>query len=161
LGDLDILPDGSLDLPNEFLEEFDFVVASIHTRFGQDNTYRILRAIENPCVNLIGHPTGKAYGSRESYPLNMEQIINLAKETGTALELNTFRADLSSEMVRKYVEKGTLVAIVTDAHAPSHLRYLKIGLGLAGRGWAKKEDILNTRTVEEIKEFVRRKRYNR
>jgi DNA polymerase (family 10) len=67
--EVDILPDGSLDLPNEFLEEFDFVVASIHTRFGQDNTYRILRAIENPCVNLIGHPTGKAYGSREGYPL--------------------------------------------------------------------------------------------
>jgi len=158
---VDILPDGSLDLPNEFLEEFDFVVASIHTRFGQDNTYRLLRAIENPYVNLIGHPTGKAYGSREGYPLNMEQIINLAKETGTALELNTFRADLSPEMVRKCVEKGLLVAIVTDAHAPSHLRYLKIGLGLARRGWAKKEDILNTRTVEEIKEFVRRKRYNR
>jgi DNA polymerase (family 10) len=159
--EVDILPDGSLDLPNEFLEEFDFVVASIHTRFGQDNTYRILRAIENPYVNLIGHPTGKAYGSREGYPLNMEQIINLAKETGTALELNTFRADLSPEMVRKCVEKGALVAIVTDAHAPSHIRYLKIGLGLARRGWARKEDILNTRTVEEIKEFVRRKRYNR
>jgi histidinol phosphatase-like PHP family hydrolase len=157
--EVDILPDGSLDLPNEFLEEFDFVVASIHTRFGQDNTYRILRAIENPFVNLIGHPTGKAYGSREGYPLNMEQIINLAKETGTALELNTFRADLSPEMVRKCVEKGALVAIVTDAHAPSHIRYLKIGVGLARRGWAKKEDILNTRTVEEIKEFVRRKRY--
>ena len=88
----------------------------------------------------------------------MEQIINLAKETGTALELNTFRADLSSEMVRKCVEEGALVAIVTDAHAPSHLRYLKIGLGLARRGWAKKEDVLNTRTVEEVKEFVKRKR---
>jgi DNA polymerase (family 10) len=159
--EVDILPDGSLDLPNEFLEEFDFVVASIHTRFGQDNTYRLLRAIENPYVNLIGHPTGKAYGSREGYPLNMEQIINLAKETGTALELNTFRAGLSSEMVRKCVEKGAFVTIVTDAHAPSHLRYLKIGLGLARRGWVKKEDILNTRTVEEIKESVKRKRYNR
>ncbi len=109
-------------------------------------------------MNLIGHPTGKAYGSREGYPLNIEQIINLAKETGTALELNTFRANLSPEMVRKCVEKDAFVAIVTDAHPPSRLRYLKIGLGLARSGWAKKEDILNTRTVEEVKEFVRRKR---
>jgi len=97
---VDILPDGSLDLPDEFLREFDFVVASVHTRFGQDNTYRVLKAIENPY-------------------------------TGTALELNTFRADLSPEMVRRAVEKGVKIAIVTDAHAPSHLRYLKIGLGLA------------------------------
>ena len=83
MGDLDILPDGSLDLSNEFLEEFDFVVASIHTRFGQDNTYRILRAIKNPYVNLIGH------------------LINLAKETGTALELNKFKADPSPENGQK------------------------------------------------------------
>jgi len=159
--EVDILPDGSLDLPDEFLKEFDFVVASIHTRFGQDNTYRILKAIENPYVNLIGHPTGKAYGSREGYPLDIEKILSLAKDTGTALELNTFRADLSPEMVKRAVEKGVKIAIVTDAHAPSHLRYLKIGLGLARRGWAKKEDILNTMSLEEIKRFVSSKRQSK
>ncbi len=159
--EVDILPDGSLDLPDEFLKEFDFVVASIHTRFGQDNTYRILKAIENPYVNLIGHPTGKAYGSREGYPVDIERVLSLAKDTGTALELNTFRADLSPEMVRRAVEKGVKIAIVTDAHAPSHLRYLRIGLGLARRGWAKKEDILNTMSLEEIKRFVNQKRHSK
>ncbi|WP_448583411.1 DNA polymerase/3'-5' exonuclease PolX [Thermocrinis sp.] len=159
--EVDILPDGSLDLPDEFLKEFDFVVASIHTRFGQDNTYRILKAIENPYVNLIGHPTGKAYGSREGYPVDIEKVLSLAKDTGTALELNTFRADLSPEMVRRAVEKGVKIAIVTDAHAPSHLRYLRIGLGLARRGWAKKEDILNTMSLEEIKRFVNQKRHSK
>ena len=156
--EVDILPDGSLDLPDEFLKDFDFVVASIHTRFGQDNTYRILKAMENPYVNPIGHPTGKAYGSREGYPLDLEKVLSHAKDTGTALELNTFRADLSPEVVRMCAEKGVLIAIVTDAHAPSHLKYLKLSLGSARRGWAKKEDVLNTRSVEEIREFVSRKR---
>lgn len=156
--EVDILPDGSLDLPDEFLAEFDFVVASIHTRFSQDNTYRILKAIENPYVNLIGHPTGKSYGTREGYPLDMDRVIELAKETGTALELNTFRADLSPENVRKCMQKGVFIAIVTDAHAPTHLRYIELGVGLARRGWAIPEFVLNTKDVEGIREFVYKKR---
>ncbi|QWK20570.1 MAG: DNA polymerase/3'-5' exonuclease PolX [Hydrogenobacter thermophilus] len=156
--EVDILPDGSLDLPDEFLAEFDFVVASIHTRFSQDNTYRILKAIENPYVNLIGHPTGKSYGTREGYPLDMDRVIELAKETGTALELNTFRADLSPENVRKCMQKGVFIAIVTDAHAPAHLRYIELGVGLARRGWAIPELVLNTKDVEGIREFVYKKR---
>ncbi|ADO45645.1 PHP domain protein [Hydrogenobacter thermophilus TK-6] len=156
--EVDILPDGSLDLPDEFLAEFDFVVASIHTRFSQDNTYRILKAIENPYVNLIGHPTGKSYGTREGYPLDMDRVIQLAKETGTALELNTFRADLSPENVRKCMQKGVFIAIVTDAHAPAHLRYIELGVGLARRGWAMPELVLNTKDVEGIREFVYKKR---
>ncbi len=156
--EVDILPDGSLDLPDELLEEFDFVVASIHTRFNQDNTYRILKAIESPYVNLIGHPTGKAYGTRESYPLDMERVFELAKETGTALELNIHRADLSPELVRKCMERGVFIAIVTDAHAVKHLSYMELGVGLARRGWAVPELVLNTKDLEGIKAFVRRKR---
>ncbi len=156
--EVDILPDGSLDLPNELLEEFDFVVASIHTRLNQDNTYRILKAMENPYVNLIGHPTGKAYGTREGYPLDFKRIMRMAKETNTALELNTFRADISPENVRLCMEEGVMVAIVSDAHSPLHLKYLRLGAGLARRGWAVGEYVFNTRDVKGVKEFVRKKR---
>ena len=128
---MDILPDGSLDLPDSLLEEFDFVVASIHSRFNQDNTYRILKAMENPFVNLIGHPTGKAYGTRQGYPLYMERIIQMAKETNTALELNTYRADLSPENIRRCMEVGVMIAVVTDAHSTKHLFYMELGVGLA------------------------------
>ncbi len=157
--EVDILPDGSLDLPDDLLEEFDFVVASIHSRFNEDNTYRILKAMENPYVNLIGHPTGRAYGQREGYPLDMDKIMEVAKETGTALEINTFRADISPDYIRKCAEKGVMMAIVTDAHAVTHLKYIKIGVGLARRGFAVPEVILNTYTVEGVKEFVKKKRY--
>ncbi|HHJ64051.1 MAG TPA: DNA polymerase/3'-5' exonuclease PolX [Aquifex aeolicus] len=156
--EVDILPDGSLDLPDSFLEEFDFVVASIHSRFNQDNTFRILRAMENPYVNLIGHPTGRAFGQREGYPLDMEKVMETARETGTALEVNTFRVDLSPENIRRCVEKGVLLAVVTDAHSVAHLPYIKIGVGVARRGWATPGALLNTRDLEEVRAFVRSKR---
>ncbi len=156
--EVDILPDGSLDLPDDLLEGFDFVVASIHSRFSQDNTYRILKAMENPYVNLVGHPTGKAYGQREGYPLDMERIISQAKETGTALEINTFRIDLSPDNIRRCVEEGVVMAIVTDAHSVAHLPLIRIGVGIARRGWATAENILNTQTLRDVKEFVESKR---
>ncbi len=156
--EVDILADGSLDLPDEILEGFDFVVASIHSGFETDNTERILKAMESPFVNLIGHPTGKSYGHRESYPLDMEAVLAKAKETGTALEVNTFRIDLSPEIVRRCMEEGVVVAIVTDAHAVSHLPYMRLGVGIARRGWAVPELVLNTKTLNEIKEFVESKR---
>ncbi len=156
--EVDILPDGSLDLPDEVLREFDFVVASIHTGFNQDNTYRILKAMENPYVNLIGHPTGKAYGQREGYPIDIERVIRQAKETNTALEINTPRADLAPELVRLCVEEGVTLAVVTDAHAKAHLSFMRVGVGLARRGWATAESILNTRDLQGVKEFVLKKR---
>lgn len=156
--EVDILPDGTLDLPEDLLEEFDFVVASVHSRFNQDNTYRILKAMESPFVNLIGHPTGKAYGTREGYPIDMEKIIKTAKETGTALELNTYRADLSPEQIRRCMEEGVTIAIVTDAHSVKHLPYMELGVGLARRGWAVPELVLNTRDIWGIREFVDKKR---
>ncbi len=156
--EVDILPDGSLDLPNSLLEGFDFVVASIHTGLNQDNTYRILKAMENPYVNLIGHPTGKVYGQREPYPLDMEKVIDQALETGTALEINTARVDLSPDHIRACVEAGVKLAIVTDAHAVGHLKFMKLGVGIARRGWAVPELVLNTFTLEEVRAFVERKR---
>ncbi len=156
--EVDILPDGSLDLPDELLEGFDFVVASIHTRFNQDNTLRIIRAMENPFVNLIGHPTGKSPGYRESYPLDMDKVARVARKTGTALEINTFRVDLSPDNIRMCVQEGVTMAIVTDAHSVAHLPYMKVGVGIARRGWAPPELILNTRDLEQVKEFVWTKR---
>ena len=156
--EVDILPDGSLDLPDDLLEEFDFVVASIHARLTQDNTYRVLKAMENPYVNLIGHPTGRSPGQREGYPLDMAKVIEVAKETGTALEINTFRVDLSPENIRRCTQEGVVMAIVTDAHSVKHLSYMKLGVGIARRGWATPEVILNTRDIEGVREFVKEKR---
>ena len=156
--EVDILPDGSLDLPDSLLEGFDFVVASIHSRFNQDNTYRILKAMESPYVNLIGHPSGKSPGHREGYPLDMHRIMETALETGTALEINTYRVDIPPEWIRECTEKGVIMAIVSDAHSVLHLKYIKLGVGIARRGWATPDVILNTRSLEGIKQFVASKR---
>jgi len=158
--EVDILPDGSLDLPDEVLEQFDFVVASVHSRFEQDNTERIIRAMENPYVNMIGHPTGKQYGYREGYPVNIERLIEKAKETGTALELNTQRMDLSPDNVRKCMEAGVYIGIVTDAHSARQLHLMFLGVGLARRGWATPDKVINTFDLEGLKEFVYKKRKN-
>ncbi len=156
--EVDILPDGSLDLPDDLLKEFDFVTASIHSRFNQDNTERILKAMENPYVNLIGHPFGKQYGYREGYPLDFDKILQKAKETNTALEINSQREDLDSQHIRRAVEEGVKLVINSDAHSIKQLWTTKIGIGLARRGWATAGDILNAQPLEEIKRFVKVKR---
>jgi DNA polymerase (family 10) len=156
--EVDILPDGSLDLPDELLKEFDFVTASIHSGFNRDNTDRILKAMENPYVNLIGHPFGKQYGYREGYPLDFEKVLEKAKETNTALEINSQREDLDSQHIKQAVEKGVKLVINSDAHSVGQLWSVKIGLGLARRGWARREDILNAQPLEVIRDFVRSKR---
>ena len=156
--EVDILPDGSLDLPDELLKEFDFVTASIHSRFNRDNTDRILKAMENPYVNLIGHPFGKQYGYREGYPLDFERVLEKARETNTALEVNSQREDLDSQHIRKAVESGVKVAVNSDAHSIKQLWTVKVGMGLARRGWARAEDVINTYPYEKLVEFVREKR---
>ena len=156
--EVDILPDGSLDLPDELLKEFDFVTASIHSRFNRDNTERIIKAMENPYVNLIGHPFGKQYGYREGYPLDFERVLEKAKETGTALEINSQREDLDSRHIRQAVQAGVKLVVNSDAHSVNQLWTTRIGLGFARRGWAKSGDILNTQPLEAIREFVQKKR---
>ena len=156
--EVDILPDGSLDLPDELLREFDFVTASIHSRFNQDNTERLLKAMENPYVNLIGHPFGRQYGYREGYPLDFDRILEKALETGTALEINSQREDLDSQHIRQAVERGVKLVVNSDAHSVGQLWTTRIGVGLARRGWAKTEDILNAQPLEVIREFVAKKR---
>jgi DNA polymerase (family 10) len=158
--EVDILPDGTLDYPDEILSQLDFVVAAIHTRFNQDNTERILKAMENPFVNAIAHPTGRIIGQREGYPIDIERVIEKAAETGTALEVNSYynRLDLRDVHCRLAVKRGAKLVISTDSHHVGHMWMVKLGVGTARRGWAKREDVLNTFSLKELMAFVKRKR---
>ncbi|SNZ07768.1 DNA polymerase (family 10) [Persephonella hydrogeniphila] len=158
--EVDILLDGSLDLSDEVLSKLDWVVASVHSHFSRDNTDRIIKAMESPYVNAIGHPTGRLIGLRDPYPVDMDAVIKAAKETGTALEINAQprRMDIDEIWVRKAVEEGVKLVISTDSHNLGNFAYMEIGVAIARRGWAEKKDILNTKSWEEIKKFVNAKR---
>ncbi|RUM46278.1 MAG: DNA polymerase/3'-5' exonuclease PolX [Hydrogenothermus sp.] len=158
--EVDILLDGSLDFPDEILAKLDFVVASVHSHFKRDNTDRILKAMENPYVNVIGHPTGRLIGVREGYPVDLDAVIKKAKETGTALEINCqpLRMDIEDTWIRRAVEEGIMLAISTDSHNLGSFEYMKQGVWLARRGWATKKNILNTRSWDEVLKFVNEKR---
>ncbi len=157
--EVDILLDGSLDLSNEVLAKLDWVVASIHTYFNRDNTDRIIKAMENPYVNVIGHPTGRIINSRDGYKLS-DEIFEVAKKTNTALEINAqpARMDLPDILIKKAVENGVKLVISTDSHSLGNFAYMKIGIANARRGWAKKEDILNTHSWDYIEKFIKEKR---
>ncbi|MGC9006650.1 MAG: DNA polymerase/3'-5' exonuclease PolX [Sulfurihydrogenibium sp.] len=157
--EVDILLDGSLDLPDEILSKLDWVVASIHTHLNRDNTDRIIKAMENPYVNSIGHPTGRIIGSREGYQFS-DEIFKVAKETGTALEINSqpLRMDLPDILVKKAVENGVKLVISSDSHSLANFHYIQLGVYIARRGWAKKEDIINTLSWKEVENFVKNKR---
>lgn len=158
--EVDILLDGSLDYSDEILSQLDFVVASVHSRFNQDNTKRILKAIENPYVNVIGHPTGRIIGQREPYPLNIEAVIKKAVETGTALEVNSFytRLDLNDANCRIAVRYGAKLTISTDSHRLDNMWMIRLGIGTARRGWVEKKNVVNARGVKELQTFVKQKR---
>ena len=158
--EVDILLDGSLDFPDEILAKLDWVVASVHSHFNRDNTDRILKAMENPYVNVIGHPTGRLIGIREPYPVDMDAVIKKAKETGTALEINAQprRLDINDIWIRKAVEEGVMLVISTDSHNLGNFAYMELGVAQARRGWAEKKNILNTRSWRYVKQFVNKKR---
>ena len=158
--EVDILPDGTLDYSDEILKKLDFVVAAIHSRFTQDNTERILKAINNPYVNAIAHPTGRVIGQREGYPLDLERIMKAAAETGTALEVNSYynRLDLRDAHCRMAVKMGVKLVISTDSHHVDHMWMIKLGVGTARRGWVETGDVINTRRKKGIQEFVKEKR---
>lgn len=157
--EVDILLDGTLDLSDEVLSKLDWVVASIHTYFNRDNTDRIIKAMENPYVNVIGHPTGRIINSRDGYKL-FDEIFKVAKETNTALEINAqpARMDLPDILIKKAIEKSVKLVISTDSHSLGNFAYMKIGVANARKGWAKKEDILNAHSWDYIEKFVKEKR---
>ena len=154
--ELDIKQDGSLDYDDELLATFDFVTASVHSGFGQSAqriTDRVLAAIRSPHVDAIGHPTGRLLSRREPLALDMDAVIEVAAETGTALEINANpdRLDLNDEYARQASEAGVRLAINTDAHAIEHLAFLEYGIATAQRGWVRPQDVLNTRPPEALR----------
>ncbi|UCZ52201.1 DNA polymerase/3'-5' exonuclease PolX [Bacillus shivajii] len=161
--EMDILPDGSLDYENDVLEHIDFVIASIHSAFHQDEKTimkRLQTALENPYVAMVAHPTGRLIGRRDGYPVDMEKLFDLAVETNTILELNANpnRLDLSSDWLKKAQEKGVKIAVNTDAHRIEMLDHMPIGVKAARRGWLKKETVVNTWTAEELRAFISKNR---
>jgi DNA polymerase (family 10) len=158
--EVDILKDGSLDYSDELLAELDVVVASLHAshRLSEaDQTKRLCAAMENPHVDLIGHPTGRLIGRREPYPMDMEAVIAKAVETGTVLEVSgqPDRLDLRDTNVRMAVEAGAKLSIDTDAHSVVALDYMRFGVMNARRGWAAAGDVVNTRTWPQLKKLLK------
>ncbi len=159
--EVDILEDGSLDLPDDILSQLDVCVASIHTHFDlsrDKQTERILRALDNPNVHLLGHPTGRRIQKRRPYELDLERIVEAALERGCYLEINAHpeRLDLSDLNARMAREMGLKLAISTDAHSVATLSYLRYGVDQARRGWLTADDVLNTRTWEDLRALLKR-----
>ncbi len=155
--EVDIRQRGTLDFPDEVLAQLDVVVASVHSLFTlteAEMTRRIIRAIENPFVHIIGHPTGRMLGYRPMYALNIEEVIAAAAENNTVLEINASlsRLDLDSQFVRMTKNTGVLLAVNTDAHSIGQLPRRRFGLNIARRGWLTKAEVINTYTLEELRE---------
>jgi len=157
----DIRPDGKMDLADDCLAELDVVVASVHSAFNQDEaqmTDRVLRAIENPYVDIVGHPTGRLLLKREPYKLNVPAVIDAAAAAHVALEINcqVDRLDLCDTHARLAREKGVTIVISTDSHSRGGFRLMRWGVTVARRAWLTPADVLNTRTVEGFTEGLRR-----
>jgi len=155
----DILKGGKLDYPDSLLSELDYVIASVHSGFSSDEkemTDRIIRAMENEHVTCLGHPTGRLLLEREAYPVNIPKILEAAAATGTWIELNAnpWRLDLDWRWWHKARDLGILCCINADAHKTSHLRFLDIGTTLARKGWLRAKDVVNTRTLAQLRKLL-------
>ena len=161
--EVNINTDGSLDYPDDVLEELDWVVASVHTSFrmGEDRmTKRMMAAMDHPLVDVIGHPTGRKLMRREPYAVNVERIVGHAAETGTFLEINANpdRRDLNDLNARLAADAGVLIAINSDAHSARTLGVIRYGIATARRGWLTKAGVANTRTWRQLDKLRKRAR---
>ncbi|HKL33417.1 MAG TPA: DNA polymerase/3'-5' exonuclease PolX [Tangfeifania sp.] len=159
--EVDILEDGSLDLPDDILKELDIVICSIHYNMNlskKKQTRRILKAMENPNFNILAHPTGRRINERSPYDLDMEEIMKEAKDMGCFLEINANpdRLDLDDDNARMAKEIGLKLSISTDAHSVDNLNFMKYGVAQARRGWLEKDDVLNTRPWKDLKKLLKR-----
>ncbi|MFS0865209.1 DNA polymerase/3'-5' exonuclease PolX [Fredinandcohnia sp. 179-A 10B2 NHS] len=159
--EMDILPDGSLDYDDEIIRNVDVVIASIHSSFSQPREkimHRLKTALENLHVDIIAHPTGRILGKRKGYDVDIDMLIELAKETNTALELNANlnRLDLSSEYIRKAQDAGVKLVINTDAHNMDMLEDMPYGISAAVKGWIKKESVINTWDKDKLLAYLKR-----
>ena len=161
--EVNVLTDGSLDYGDEVLAELDWVVASIHTSFRmteKNMTERMVRAVQNPHVDVIGHPTGRMLGRREGYAIDLDRVIEAAAEAGTFLEINSNanRRDLPDNYARAAAEAGVKLVIDSDAHGADTLQgMLRYGVATARRAWLTKAEVANTRTWKQLKR-LRKKR---
>ena len=158
----DILPDGRLDLDEAVLHELDYVVVSVHSAFTQSEaemTARIIRALEHPCTTMLGHPTGRLLLKREGYVVNMAKIIDAAVENHVAIELNANpqRLDLDWRHWRRAAERGVYCVINPDAHDTAGLDYVQTGINAARKGWLTAEQVLNTRSLAGVREYLRKR----
>ncbi len=157
--EVDILEDGTLDLPDSVLAGLDIVVAAVHSKFDlprAKQTQRILTALDNPVVSILAHPSGRLIEEREPYDVDMQKIIRKAKANGIALEVNAHpeRLDLLDIYCQMAKQEGVLVSINSDAHSTFEFGMLRFGVGQARRGWLEKKDVLNTRSMKELKAWL-------
>jgi DNA polymerase (family 10) len=153
--EVNIMKDGSLDISSNVLDKLDIVGAAIHSNFLlpiELQTDRLIKAAKNPSVDIIFHPTGRRINKREGYPIDIEKLLDVAKDTKTVLEIDAHydRLDLRDEYIKMAVQKDVKLVIDSDAHDPVHYAFLKFGIGQARRGWAEKLDILNTKSADEL-----------
>ncbi len=153
--EVNILRDGTLDIPNNILDKLDIVGAAVHSNFSLSKdiqTERLVKAAKNPSVDILFHPTGRLLNKREGYLVDIERMIDIAYDTKTVLEINSNynRLDLRDEHIRMAVQNGIKLAINSDAHHPVHFAYLLFGIGQARRGWTKKIDVINTLKVDSL-----------
>jgi DNA polymerase (family 10) len=159
--ELNIAPDGTVDWDEGFLSGFDITVASVHSHFGQSReemTRRVIRAIENPAVNIIGHLTTRKIGHRDPVDLDLDAVFEAAARTGTALEINAYpdRLDLRDEHVLWARRRGVRFSIDTDSHAVGHLDVMRFGVATAQRGWLGKDDVINAWPISKLRRFLRK-----
>ena len=153
--EVDILTDGTLDLSDSVLEQMDIVIASVHSQFSQDRdtmTARLLKAVENPNVSMIGHPTGRLLLRRDAYQFDLDAVLRAAAKNKVAMELNSYpdRLDLSDVHLRMAKQHGVKIVINTDSHHTSHMEKIRYGITQARRAWLTKEDVLNTLPPQEF-----------
>jgi DNA polymerase (family 10) len=161
--EVDVLPDGTLDFADEILATFDLVLASVHSHFQlaeQEQTRRILRALDNPYVDVLGHPTGRLLLARDGYPLQLNRILDAAAERGIAVEINAHpsRLDLDWRELRYGLNQGVKTCINPDAHAVEGIRDMEYGVGVARKGWCTAEDALNAWPLDRLLDHLRRRR---
>jgi DNA polymerase (family 10) len=159
----DILRDGALDFDDSLLAQLDFVVASIHSNFNlppEDQTRRMLNAIANPYVDIVGHPTGRILLGRAGYTLDMEAVIEAAAAHGVCIEINAdpSRLDLDWRLVHKARDKGIKIPIGPDAHSLAGIDNMRYGIGVARKGWLRANDVLNTLEVQDVVQFFQKRR---
>jgi len=156
-----IMADGSIDIKDEALAKLDYVIAGVHSQFKMPKekmTERIIKAMKNPNVDIISHPTGRVLQRRDEYEIDFDRILKVAKETGTILEINSnpYRLDLKDTNIRKAKKAGVKMIINTDAHQSEQMRFMEYGISQARRGWAEKKDVINCWPLEKLLKFFKK-----